>query len=156
MQHLNKRQWETPDSYFGFNPVGDYMVYSTTRDSTILDESNFDLIMKELKALSKTLETDDDEPFVYDWQASHWACGHVVYLMLRKDSPIALKELAESILKGLADYPVYCEDDYSQRQWDACQKYWEELSDSERQQLVDEDGSEELAIDNLLQSESFY
>ena len=86
---IDKYRWETPDSYGGFNPVGDIVVYSQNRDSSILDESNYEQIFKHLKETIKNLDSpiyiEDDErsefDWVYDFRAGHWACGWVIDFM---------------------------------------------------------------------------
>ena len=97
MSELNK--WETPDSYAGHNPVGDYTIYNRTRDSSIMENSNYELILKELSDLAEPFDKlrDDGEPFVYDFRAGHWACGWVEEIIIRQDAPKQIIERAKEI-----------------------------------------------------------
>ena len=53
MNELNR--WEAPDSYAGHNPIGDYTLYGRTRDSSIMENSNYELILEELMHPNKLL-----------------------------------------------------------------------------------------------------
>lgn len=139
--------WTTPDSYFGFDPVGDYILYARNRDSSILSESNWFSIQKELEDLVKNLpkpETrykkgyygeDEELPsaWLYTWTASHWAVGWIEYLMVRKDAPQELLEKADEIYHFLKNqYPIWDENDYDARQDDAIYQWWKECNLKER------------------------
>ena len=54
--NIDNYRWETPDYYGGFNPIGDIVVYSQNRDSTILEQSNYEQIFKHLKETIKDLD----------------------------------------------------------------------------------------------------
>lgn len=124
---LKATAWTRPDSYFGHNPEGDFVLYAKNRDSDVLTESNFDRIYEDMcKAESRLPPDDDRESLVTKWSANHWACGWIEYLMLSKDAPDSLKELAESVLKALENYPVYDENDFSEREWNHAQEVWKE------------------------------
>lgn len=161
---LNECKWERPDSYCGHNPVGDYVIYSRTRDSSILENSNYDLILAELKAEADKYP-DIDQP-VYDFRASHWAVGWVEYIIVEKDAPQSILDMAEDILRGLADYPVVSEEDYSEKQYDAVHEYWENCGLRERMEWCKDAGESifsarhddipEQVFDELYQSEMFY
>ena len=130
---LNATKWETPDSYAGFNPIGDYCVCSKTRDSSLMEENNFDVFKRELETRHKV-----SKEYVYSWEASHWACGWVQYLMLKPSAPQELLDCAESLLADLADYPSLDDDSYSERQYDAICDYWESESIGGRIELIKE------------------
>lgn len=138
MKYLNKTVWTRPDSYAGFNPEGDYVLAARTRDSDILTESNFECMEKDLLAESQEYETENDEPFIYSWRAHHWACGWIEYLMLRQAAPDALKDHCDTILSELDAYPVYNEDDFSEREYERAQETWARLSVKERAALCAE------------------
>jgi hypothetical protein len=151
--------WETPDSYAGHNPVGDYTLYSRTRDSSIMENSNYELILKELSDLSEPLDQlrDDGEPYVYDFRAGHWAVGWVEEIIIRQDAPKQIIERAKEIEAALADYPVYSDDDYSERQWNEMCRYWNDIDIKERVEWLQESGeSIFLARNNDYIPESFY
>lgn len=139
--------WTTPDSYYGFDPVGDYVLYSRHRDSSLLTESNWESIQKELENTIKELPkpdtrykktyygVDEELPsdWMYIWSASHWAVGWVEYLMIRKDAPQELVEKADEIYHFLKDqYPIWDEDDYDCKQDEAVYLFWKHCSIEER------------------------
>ena len=137
---IDKYRWETPDSYGGFNPVGDIVVYSRNRDGSILDESNYEQIFKHLKETIKNLDSpiyiEGDErsefDWVYDFRAGHWACGWVEYILVRKDSPQSVIDAAVEVINGIEDYCIFDESHYSEMQFDAQEKFWEECSIADR------------------------
>ena len=133
IEHLQDRKWTTPDSYYGFNPVGDFFIYSRNRDSDELDNSNYERIFEDLKKIAAELpepiETDKFESgdigsWVYDFSANHWACGWVEYILIRQDAPEAILQAAGEIICGLADYPVYDESDWCGRETEAANEVW--------------------------------
>lgn len=157
------QKWKHHDSYGGFSPDGDYVLYARTRDSQILTESNWDYIVKKLNVLafdngsySDCKGLNDSRAAAYHWRAGHWACGWIEYLMIRHDAPPEIIAAAQSIHDDLESYPVLDEDDYSTRQYDAAEQYWSEMSEEERAEAIKEHGTEESARDDLYQSEMFY
>lgn len=40
-EHLAANAWTKPECYGGFSPDGDFLVLAQTRDSDVLDESNW-------------------------------------------------------------------------------------------------------------------
>ena len=107
--------WQQPQSYAGHSPIGDYVLYSRNRDSSILENSNYELILDELTTFAEKFDhlRDDGEAFAYDFRTKHWGCGWIEYIIIRQDAPTQIIELAESIESALSDYPVYSDDDYS-------------------------------------------
>ena len=143
------QQWSMPDSYFGFNPVGDYGVYARHRDSDTLTNSNWECLLRFFKKLEKDFlfqPSQDDKyeknwdgentapgSWVYTWTASHWAVGWVEYMMLREDAPIDLHSQIEETIDDLSyNYPVFDEDHYSNMSWEIKSKFWEEMSVKDR------------------------
>jgi hypothetical protein len=152
-------QWEHPADYGGFSPDGDFVIYGRNRDSTILENSNYELIMAELEKHAETLpEHPDGEPYVYDFSANHWAVGWVETLLIRQDSPDSLQALASEILGALSDYPVYDESDYSERQYNAIYEYWQNLSMSDRIELCSDNDTSIFAArrDDDISESVFY
>jgi hypothetical protein len=145
IEHLETTAWTTPDDYAGFNPVGDFVVLTRTRDSNLLDQCNWDLISDLLLEFTDTdnacldysLDSDD---ICYTWRANHWACGWVEYLMISKNAPDSIKELAGKIVCDLANYPVFDDDYYSERQSDLAYDRWHEADTSERIDLCKDAG----------------
>ena len=146
---MNLNQWQQPKDYFGFNPVGDYGIYSRTRDSSILDNCNWEEIWKHLKAVEalyppppegsiekyQTGFSDQDETpktWFYEWEASHWACGWLGYMLLREDAPIELINAAELVKENLDNYCIYNEDRYYDMRWEANSDLWKSLNIRDR------------------------
>ena len=162
---LNECKWSTPDSYLGHNPVGDYVIYSRNRDSSILENTNYELILTQLQGEAEKYP-DIDSP-VYDFRASHWACGWVEYVIVDKDAPQSVLDLAEDILRGLADYPVVSDDIYSENQFNAIYEYWQDCGLKERIEWCKDAGESIFSarredcipspvFDELCQHEMFY
>ena len=55
MIDLDQHRWQTPDSYAGFNPVGDIVICSQNRDSSILEQSNYQAIFSHLQEFAKQM-----------------------------------------------------------------------------------------------------
>lgn len=128
IEHLEENKWIKPDHYAGFNPEGDYLIYSKTRDSSILENVNFDRILEELEKL----ENPEGDKKVYTFSASHWACGWIEYLLVDKNADESILQSAGEIICGLSDYPVFDESAYSEAQYEAIHDYWEKLDLQER------------------------
>jgi hypothetical protein len=134
-------KWTTPDSYFGHNPVGDYVIATRHRDSSILADSNFELTEKRIdEALGENTHDQDDEAYCYSFTTNHWAVGWIQYLILRADAPAAGIDEARKIKRKLEDYPILDEDDYSNREYEAACKSWEESSLRDRIYECSRDG----------------
>lgn len=123
-------QWVRPDSYAGFMPVGHFFIYSRNRDSSILDNSNYERI---LEALQKRWGDH-----VYDYRARHWAVGWTEEILMRPDAPEEAQKAVSELLGALEDYPVYDESDYSERQEEEAERYWDRESLRGRIDICDE------------------
>ena len=143
MIDLNDYKWTTPDSYAGFNPVGDIVLATQHRDCSILEQSNYQAIFAHLLEFSRQFDDpqfiEGDErseyPWVYDFRVSHWGCGWIETLLVRDDAPQKFLDEVESILSALADYPVFDESHYSELQYEESEKWWEQLSLDDRVEL---------------------
>ena len=104
---------------------------------------------------------------MYDFRASHWACGWVEYVIVDKDAPQSVLDLAEELLSALADYPVVSDDIYSEKQYDAIYEYWQECGLKERMEWCKDSGESIFSarredcipspvFDELCQHEMFY
>lgn len=132
IKHLEPTKWVQPDSYAGHSPVGDYIIYSRNRDSSICENVNYKLILADLSKLNEKLQREEDEPFVYDFRAKHWACGWVEYIIVCKDSPSEILTLASEIICALESYPIYNDDKYSEAQAEVIYENWDNSSIQER------------------------
>ena len=145
MINLDEYKWETPGSYGGYDPVGDIVIRTQFRDSSLLEQSNYQAIFAHLQEFSKqfgepaewnTGEGDLEwRDWVYDFRAGHWACGWLETLLVRPAAPQKLLDEVESILCALADYPVFDEEHYSNLQYEEAEKFWLQLSLDERVEL---------------------
>jgi hypothetical protein len=131
-EHLPETAWKTPDSYGGFNPVGDYLILSRNRDSSILEESNWAVACASLGAVDHDSGNLESRPPVYTFRAGHWAVGWVEHLLVRPDAPDATLKEAGEIICSLADYPVLSDEDYSEREFNASAEIWERASVADR------------------------
>ena len=111
-------RWKHPRDYFGFNPEGDYLIYTRHRDSCILENSNYECIFK-------ALQEKDPDNFVYDFRAHHFAVGWVEYILITQNAPKDLLNYACEILSALSDYPVFDESDFSERECNYAHEYWD-------------------------------
>jgi hypothetical protein len=93
-----------------------------TRDSQILEESNYHTLRKQLDAANSD-----------DWAAmefGHWACGWFKIIVVRPGSSAA--QIAQDAEQKLQDYPILNEDDFSNREWEYAHERWEQTSLKER------------------------
>lgn len=129
--------WEHPDFYVGFNPEGDFVLAVHTRDSAVLEQSNFENFKDGIEEIEETLPAPTtvrhtQYNWVYSFTASHWGVGWVEYLMLRGDAPDALQVYAYETLAALADYPVLNDEDLSEREEEKAQEYYDFMSDRDK------------------------
>ena len=115
------------DGYHNFigdvDDIKEYLiVLSQTRDSQILDQSNFDCALKLLGGESET---------VHIHRFGHWACGWFEHLLVDPKDTKAV-EIAESIECSLYEYPVLNDSDYSDRCYSEIYEYWDNMNLSER------------------------
>lgn len=130
------QRWEHPSSFdsasnfAGTIPNG-YVIITKNRDSSILCESNWECILKHLGGESEHVSIV---------RHRHWACGWIEYLMVAENAPTQLLDRCVSIVQALNDYPIFNEDDYTERQMTAIETFWQELSLRERMELCRENG----------------
>jgi hypothetical protein len=154
IEHLEEHVWEHPENYGGFSPDGDYLVLARTRNSSTIDESNWTVALRSLRALETTLPEfapeeeertswGDISPrngWVYTWGARHWACGYIDHLMVRNDAPDEIKEAAGEIICSIASYPILDDDHHSELECEQIYEYWRGESIKYRIQLCAEAG----------------
>jgi hypothetical protein len=111
-------------------PETKLVLLTRNRDSNLLAQSNWETVLKYLGGESG--ENDDgSHDGIEIVRHGHWACGWIEYMLI--DSRNAeLVKLAESVEEKLSDYPVFDDDDYSQRQFNFAMEYWESLPISQR------------------------
>ena len=136
---LAETAWKRPSDYGGHNPVGEYVIATRTRDSSILEDVNYSRILEDLEELNEP-QRQKIEDAVYDFRAGHWACGWVEYLMVKPEAPDDVLIASAETISALADYPVYDEDTYSEKQHDAVTEHWVYMGTDERVQYCQSAG----------------
>lgn len=134
-KHL--RPWAPPRNWFGQSWHGWYAFLGQHRDSPVLERSNFDAALTQLKALGEFEVQDNEDNHVegvYVVHESHWAVGWVEWIAIYGDHTAAL-QLADSISERLQDYPVVDEDHYYHLERDEALRLWASLSYEERKEL---------------------
>ncbi len=104
---------------------------SRTRDSGLLESSNWDATIACLVAVDPT--GDDHETHRF----GHWGPGWIELIIVRPGSKAHAE--AERIVAALADYPVLNEEDFSQREYDA---QCEAIAGALRPLTIEDDGAE--------------
>ena len=148
-------EWEHPDYYGGYSPERDYVLYSQSRDSDILTQSNYIAMLKLLEEKETELEQqhmlyaediegefdqEKETAIVHDFRARHWACGWVECIIMRRDAPMQLQQLAYEILGGLENHPVIDDEDFCERETEERQEYWDNMDLREKINLLAERG----------------
>jgi hypothetical protein len=127
---LSETAWTHPADYGGHSPDGDYVIYARTRDSDIMANVNYDSIM----------ETFEHDESVYDFRASHWACGWVEYIIVPAGSPDSVLTRAADILCALADYPSLNDDKLCEAEYEAFCEFWDGIGTGERLDYLKQSG----------------
>lgn len=122
----------------GFDPKG-YMLHnqqdwyvvpvSRTRDTGPMEESNFESALEILGG--------ERENIVEVHRFGHWGPGWFEILIVNPRAGVTMKK-ALSIENSLADYPILDEEDWSEKEWEAMNEAWGNLSLSERIDLCGE------------------
>lgn len=89
--------WNNPENYMGPNYKDYYVLYSRTRDSSILENCNYELIMEELNAETWDNYALPEKPMVIDIRHSHWAVGWVEFILVHKDCKAEILEKAQAL-----------------------------------------------------------
>ena len=163
--------WKHPSDYGGFSPDGDGLIYVRNRDSSILENSNWDVLEDIFEDQPEQHLNGDipsgEESYVYTFRASHWAVGWVEYMLIRQDAPQELINKAADLVAGLEGYPVVDDMYYSRMQDEAVTDYWrDELLRYRIEMCADadvsifaarrEDDIPTKVYEDLIQSEMFY
>lgn len=98
--------WNPGKNYMGEEYVDYYMGPTRTRDSESLEESNFDVALKQLGG-------ENDGVIVQ--RAGHWGVGWVEVILVHKDAKEKV-EILQNIMNQIEEYPVLDEDDYGERE----------------------------------------
>lgn len=90
---------------------------SVTRDSSLLERVNWQVVTADLERVSQHDETESV-------CLGHWACGWYELFLVHADDTAALKA-ADEWACSLADYPVADESAWSEAEFEAVADYWE-------------------------------
>lgn len=137
-------QWEEPDYYAGFSPDGDYVVLAQSAAGDLLEQVNFQCASNQL-CIEPIGESFDDRPETYTFRASHFACGWIEYLMVRRDASAKVIDVAEEIVCALAEHPVLDDMAYFDAESEAVSVLWDEMDLRERIQLCEDCGESIMA-----------
>lgn len=157
---------ERPDSYLRwaqddmFTTWG--QTFGRTRDSDVLEESNYHSIKRDLDLLAVYLYGDDAPEWISDERAHHWAHGWVEYVTMRVlvsadawavtavDNLAPLFIAATNIATELAEGPsVYDEEDHSERESDHWFELWTNVTLPDfRSSATDRDDLPDYASDD--------
>lgn len=114
-KHLKK--WKMPSYYFGEHWDGWYVFMTTHRDAEMIDESNWESIKRDIGENPSAAEEQKGLLIV---EESHWAVGWVQWMGIHEtDTELLMR--ADDIKAALDDYPLYDEQDYSNRE---CEAQW--------------------------------
>lgn len=121
---MNLQKWTRPSCYIGAEWYGWYVFLSQNRDSSLLEQSNFQCALESVKPLACDVATEDDASGVQVVRENHWACGWVEWIAIHESNKEAIAE-AERLLESLEDYPVLDEMHWSQMEHNAYLEAWE-------------------------------
>lgn len=107
-------------AYSGDNQEG-YIVAAVNRDSGILERANWE-------ALTGLLTDAAPDDTVVIERASHWACGWVDYLIIKRGTPYTKAALRAAIYahSSLDSYPILDEEIHSRIEDEDCRQVWED------------------------------
>ncbi len=93
------------------------IIYTHSRDSRLLDQSNADAIAEAMEPF-----TDGDDPDVVMESHTHWAVGHVDGFSIRVYRNGEITEAFKTyhdLCEQMDGYPILDEEDYSNREYEA-------------------------------------
>lgn len=137
--------WTHPKSYFGSTWEGWYVGLGRNRDSSSLENSNFDVFLQEVRNASAQLSVlhPNIGPYgreameidsVYVVRESHWLCGWVEWIAVHQSDEGAVNR-ALGLFQCLDVHPVLDEDHWGALQDTLVHEYWNSLTISDRVDL---------------------
>lgn len=136
----NLTPYRRPQYYIGETFEDYYVGPAQTRDSSVIEQSNFDTALEMLGG--------EVENRVEVQRASHWACGWVEVIYVHRKAKKQLKILSE-IVAALEDYPILDEGDWSEREYEAFQKDFDQWGESELKDNLEKMGVPTNLIEQL-------
>lgn len=120
-KHLER--WTMPNSYFGATWEEYYCFMGRNRDSSILENSNFESALKKIGGETET---------VLVVREGHWAVGWVEWIAIHESDVAALK-IADQVMDDYDSYPVLDEMHYSDMEFKEYSRY----AESEKESLAE-------------------
>ena len=105
---------------------------SRTRDSGVLEESNFEAATEILGG--------ERQNIMEIHRFGHWGPGWFEIMIVNPKAGKTMRK-AMSIEAALADYPVLDDQDYSQREWDEMYEIWNQIGLPERIEVCCDTGN---------------
>lgn len=122
------RRWTYPDSYAGATWYDYFGCFGRSRDSDALEESNFEVALRELGGETET---------VMIIREGHWAVGWVEWIAIHESDTRAL-EKANELRRRVESYPVLDEEHFSDLETARVVDYWDRCSVKEREGMLKE------------------
>ena len=110
---LEPFRWRSSSNYGGQDLSNYFCVLGRSRDSGLLETSNWEVGQTEFKQFDSGWEV---------FGFNHWACGWIDELMVHEDAPEAVLILAANIHGQLEAYPILDEEDHSNREYKAAEE----------------------------------
>lgn len=166
------KPWTRPPNYIGANWHGWLVFLSRTRDSSLLENHNFEVALAALKQhaiqIVDALDEDNELSSVQVVSENHFACGWVEWIAIHLSSTSAI-HFAELLEAKLENYPILSEMEYSQKQLEGYWETWKDCGHSEfireleRAELIEEGACDEVeleasrqAFESLIPSGEYY
>lgn len=122
---VNLQRWTKPDNYAGATWPDYYRAgVGRSRDSDALEESNFQVMLRDLGGESDTVIVVTE---------NHWAVGWVEWIAIHETDGVALS-IADRNKGRLENYPILSEDHFGELEWNIAADYWDGMSPRERVQ----------------------
>ena len=110
-------KWSRSENYIGETYYDYYVLLYRTRDSGLVEESNFQSALKVLNGESKTVKIV---------RAKHWLCGWIEVILIHESDKESV-EMGFEIEKALESYPILDEDDFYERESEKREELIEEI-----------------------------
>ena len=136
------KPWTRPPNYIGSTWNGWLVFLSRNRDSSLLENHNFEVALATLKPLAVDVEAEDLSS-VQAVRENHFLCGWIEWIAIHSSSAAAI-EAAELLEAKLENYPLLSEMEYSDKQHEAYCEAWksyghrEFIRELERSELIEE------------------
>jgi hypothetical protein len=124
--------WKPTDNYRGSTEIEGYLVapVSQSRDTGILDESNFSIVWKTLEKLSTDKYPVDIHHF------GDWMCGWFDLILIHPKNQLAISA-AENFKSRMEDYPILNDDDYNDRCQESLLEAYNDYGESELRESIE-------------------